>query len=261
MLILIKLATWLLSPLGVTSSLLLLGLLLKRFRSVLLSIAVICLWGFSTYWLSQGILQKGLEDKARELQRESQDHAPKLSPRFIVVLGGGLLAASPPERPYPDLLTGADRVWHAARLFHSGRAERIILTGGQRVGLEGSGLQSEAEAMRVFLTDLGVPDKAILIEDRAQTTRENALRTLELIRATDPDITGLPEIFLVTSASHLPRATANYRRAGFQVVPEPAEFNAIETTLAVWEKILPNESNLATSSSALKEWIALAIGY
>ena len=33
---------------------------------------------------------------------------------------------------------------------------------------------SEAEAMRVLLRDLGIPDEAILLETRSRNTRENA---------------------------------------------------------------------------------------
>ena len=261
MLILIKLATWLLSPLGITSGLLLAAIAVKRVRFLMLSLGFLALWGLSSHWISQGILLKGLEDRARQLNATINEGA-ETKPSAIVVLGGGLLAASPPERPYPDLLPGADRVWHAARLFRERRAEKVVLTGGQRVGLEGSGLPSEAESMKIFLMDLGVPASAILIEDQARTTRENAAKTRDLIRAMlKPKEVERPTIILVTSASHMPRAFRNYAKAGFITIAEPAEYNAVDSTLATWEKLLPSESNLATSSNAIKEWIALAVDY
>ncbi|MEY4014131.1 MAG: hypothetical protein RLZZ290_995 [Pseudomonadota bacterium] len=265
MLILIKLATWMLSPLGIVSSLLIIGLVIKKLRLPAFVLGAALLWLFSSYWVSQDLLLRGLEDQTRMLQARSQASERQSNPVAIVVLGGGLIAAAPPERIHPDLLPAADRVWHAARLYHEKRASLIVLTGGQRVGLEGSGLQSEAEAMRIFLRDLGVPDAAMLIEDQARTTRENASKTFDLlnrkIQSSNHSRQSPPEILLVTSASHMPRAIKNYMKAGFHVIPAPAEFNAVGATLATWEKILPSESNLATSSSAIKEWIALMIGY
>ena len=78
----------------------------------------------------------------------------------IVVLGG---AVSPPKvsRSDVDLGSGADRVWHAARLYHAGKAPLIVLSGGSDRAVSS---MSEAEAMQLFLRDLGVPDSAMLLE-------------------------------------------------------------------------------------------------
>lgn len=96
------------------------------------------------------------------------------------MLGGGI-TAGPPDGLYPDLGAAADRVWHAARLFHAGKAPRVILSGG-RMAWRGE-RPSEAAATRQFLTDLGVPAAALLFEDRSRSTRENAQYSAELIRA------------------------------------------------------------------------------
>jgi uncharacterized membrane protein len=78
----------------------------------------------------------------------------------IVVLGGSFSYSR--ALPYPDMSASADRYWHGARLFHGGKGNRIILTGG-RMPWAGPGL-TEAESGAVFLQDLGVPPEAMLLD-------------------------------------------------------------------------------------------------
>src|SRR5687767_7315375 len=99
-----------------------------------------------------------LEDQARE----AEGRAPPCCYDAIVVLGGAVSPAYPPERPLSDLSDSADRVWHAARLYGRGVAPRIIVTGGSFLAQNGGPPGTEAEAMRVFLLDLGVPSDAII---------------------------------------------------------------------------------------------------
>src|SRR5690606_3989740 len=109
----------------------------------------------------------------------------------------------------------ADRVWHAARLYHAGKAQRLLLSGGTVRTGDGS----EAEAMRRLLLDLGVPDEALGLEDASVNTSSNAARTAELLRAA-----GIDHILLVTSALHMPRARAAFERTGLTVFPAPTDF-------------------------------------
>ncbi len=135
------------------------------------------------------------------------------------MLGGGI-TAGPPTGPYPDLGAAADRVWHAARLYHAGKAPRLILSGG-RMAWQGERL-SEADALRRFLTDLGVPAATLLSEDRSRSTRENARYSAELLQAH-----GFRRVLLVTSALHMPRALATFRAAGVDAIPAPTDFEVL----------------------------------
>ncbi|MEA3643378.1 MAG: YdcF family protein, partial [Lamprobacter sp.] len=95
------------------------------------------------------------------------------------------------------LVTAADRVWHAARLFHAGKFQQLLLSGGQVPTGDGS----EAKAMRRFLLDLGVPDRAIRLEGLSTNTASNASATAALLQAD-----GIEACMLVTSAlQHAPR--------------------------------------------------------
>jgi len=68
-----------------------------------------------------------------------------------VVLGGGVSPASHGDL-YPNLESGADWVWHAARLFHASKAPLGLLTSCSDPEHSAT---SEAEAMRRFMVDLG----------------------------------------------------------------------------------------------------------
>lgn len=161
----------------------------------------------------------------------------------IVLLGGGIDAPAR-DRPHPDLNAAADRIWHAARLYRAGVAPWIVVSGGS---VWGARRQTEAEAMRTLLLDLGVPEAFVILEDRSRTTRENAERTARLAEARD-----FTRIVLVTSATHMPRAAAAFRTVGFEVVPAPADHARFDDRPPVL-RWLPDAEALHESSKVLKE--------
>ena len=166
----------------------------------------------------------------------------------VVVLGGAM-DAGPPGYPYPNLGPAADRVWHAARLYHAGKAGRLILSGG---GVEWRGdWIAEAEGMRRLLSDLGVPESALIIENRSRSTRENALFSAELMHRL-----GLERVLLVTSALHMARALATFRAVGVAAIPAPTDFEVMPepSHLLRW---LPDAAALADSTRAIKEYLGL----
>jgi uncharacterized SAM-binding protein YcdF (DUF218 family) len=167
----------------------------------------------------------------------------------IVVLGGGIEGAAPP-RIFPDLSAAGDRVWHAARLYHSGKAPLVVVSGGGLPWTEDRG--PEAEAMARFLTDLGVPRDKMLLEGRSATTYENARRTKLVL-----DAIGVGRVLLVTSARHMPRAEATFRAAGITVVPAPTDFEADTPSVRNLLDYLPDAGALNDSSKALKEYLGL----
>lgn len=161
----------------------------------------------------------------------------------IIVLGGGVRPVSG-ALVYPDLSNGADRVWHAARLYHAGKAPLIIASGGhvwpsrQR--------QSEADAMRVVLNAFSVPDDAIVTEDRSRNTRQNAVFTADLATSR-----GIRRVLLVTSALHMPRAEAVFKHVGFDVVPAAVDFPLPSRVPWIF-RILPSTHALSRNTNLLK---------
>lgn len=248
MLYLGKIISQLAYPLGTALILALLGLLLLGLRCRRLGVAgvvlaVAWLWFWSLPVVADG-LRLSLEGRFAPQRAEELPAAD-----FIVLLGGGV--GGVPATGiwhYPDLNAAADRVWHAARLYHAGKAPLIIVSGG---AMEWHGERgSEAEAMRELLVAFGVPDSAIRLEDRSRSTRENALYTAPLV--------GEHPVLLVTSAQHMPRSLATFRAVGINAVPAPADFAVIPEPLHLL-RLLPNAHALHQSTSALKEYLGLLV--
>lgn len=240
----------LLAPLGMG---LLLGVLALaaaslRWRKagfVLGCVAVAWVYVWSTPWVST---QARAAIESAHPARLAADVA---SAPVAVVLGGGVASPVPPVRLMPDLGNSADRVWYAAQLYRAGKVRRIVLSGGvdSRIG----GL-SEAESMRVFIRDLGVPDAALFLEKDSVNSRQNAVQVAHLLRKW-----GVDRMLLVTSALHMPRARRLFEAQGLVVIPAATDHEAVDT---VWEirKLLPDAEALDGSGKAIKEWVGLWLG-
>ena len=181
-----------------------------------------------------------LQDEARAAAKA----APACCYDAIVVLGGGIGPAAPPMMPEPHLTDSADRIWHAARLYHRGLAPRIIVSGGGGPTAE----MSEAEAMRLFLTDLGVPAEAIVLEGNvAQHHREHPPRA----DAGEGRARGPGDVGLSHAAGAAAGANRRPQRRGF-----PDRLGASAEARASWENWLPSLGALSISTIALREIMA-----
>lgn len=215
----------------------------RRLARLVLTLAIAEILILSFQPVGDGLIRQ-LEDQARAAAKQ----APACCYEAIVVLGGGISAANPPEQPDPDLNENGDRMWEAARLYKRGLAKRIIVTGGSFVE-HGGPPATEAEAMRIFLVDLGVPAAAIEDEPKAQNTIEN----IRNVRA----MVGDGRVALVTSAYHIPRTIRLANRAGLKFAVFPTDYQATPGSRLWWDNWLPSIDGLGLSIIAIKEIIAL----
>lgn len=209
----------------------------RRLSGVVASCSLAWLWIWSTPLVSEA-LRGHIENQAGPRNLADVPAAP-----VVVVLGGGISGPRPPLRSTPDLGASADRMWHAARLYHARKAPKLLLSGG--VVRTGDG--SEAEAMKRFLLDLGVPSSDMWLEHSSDNTRSNAQRTADLLRAK-----GIHEIILVTSALHMPRASEEFEAVGLNVRPAPTDFEVIDMPFDLL-RIVPDTAALHGSTRAFKE--------
>jgi len=261
MLILIKVLTWAASPIAFLIWGGLLGLLLaaigwRKTGRTLLVASLLQVPVLASPVVSDALLGH-LENQARALEQKGSQAQRILSGEpysAIVILGGAISPMAPPGRPHPDMNAAADRIWHGARLYKKGVAPKIILSGGRGPGLEDrSELQTEAQAMRMLLLDLSIPQSALVLEDTSRTTRENAAQTKR--------ITAGGPVALVTSAFHMPRAMKTFARAGVPADAYPTDFRVAPQTEPLWSRTLPRAAALADSEMAIKEYLALIINY
>ncbi|GLH74788.1 hypothetical protein GETHLI_32900 [Geothrix limicola] len=143
--------------------------------------------------------------RLRQVLRGTRGDAPQ-SADAILVLG---------RRLEEDRLTPVfeARLAHAESLWRRGLASRILVAGGTT----GTANRSEAEAGRDWLLGRGVPDTAILLEDRSQHTLENLFN----VRATLRD-EGWRTLLVVSDPLHLARAKATAQGLDLSVRCSPA---------------------------------------
>ncbi len=233
------------SPLGTALALGIVAMLLARsarrgrrragFAAGAFALAWLWFWSMP---IASGWIRGPLEDGAGARTIEALPAAPA-----IVVLGGAIEGPRLPWRPYPDLNAAADRMWHAARLYRAGKAPLLVLSGGT----VHPGEAPEAEVMRQFLGDMGVPASAMLLEGESTTTTENAADTARLLRPH-----GIRRILLVTSALHMRRARGLFERAGFDVVPAPTDYEVVQRPFRLLD-VMPDTEALDGSARAFKE--------
>jgi uncharacterized SAM-binding protein YcdF (DUF218 family) len=127
----------------------------------------------------------------------------------IVVLGGFHLDGRV-LREWSDIPHGtSERILETVSLSRLYPEARVLY----------SGAGGEATIVREVFVRLGIPSEAIIIEDQARNTAENAKFSKE-IAAPRPWETWL----LVTSAHHMPRAIGAFRSVEFPVEACPVEF-------------------------------------
>lgn len=177
----------------------------------------------------------------------------------IVILGGATRNQESP-RIIPDMSERGDRLLYGVKLYKDGAAPYILLTGG-RIDWYG-GSSSEAEDMATLIEIMGVPRENLLLEPRSLTTYENAVYTKEILERRNID-----KIILVTSAAHMPRSMAIFKKQGIEAIPAPADFmvsdrNLIENEASTQSRIIsffPNPESLDRSTQIIKEYIGTFI--
>ena len=105
------------------------------------------------------------------------------------------------------------RAFHGIGLYRRGLAPLIILSGRERVSPP-----TEAEIRARLARDMGIQADAILLEETANTTREESMRIGELLLSRNAR-----RILLVTQSLHMRRAKLVFERAGFHVLPAPSD--------------------------------------
>ena len=167
-----------------------------------------------------------------------------------IVLLGGYVNDIDTVRPSPELdPVGAMRTLHAADLYKRGKPCPVLVTGG-KADPENEGA-TPAETMAKLLRELGVPDRDIVVETQSRNTYENAVESGKILRAR-----GITRIVLVTDARHLVRATACFRKEGFDVVPSGCAYHATTWRTSVGA-FLPDGSGLTALAEATHEWAGM----
>lgn len=186
-------------------------------------------------------LQPGSSSPQPSRPHGSQPQWPQAD--AIVVLGGAIGPVSrfdPGDADAPAL--AGNRVALAARVWREQPTASILLSGGPAARTRGV---SEARIMATVLGKLGVPQQAMVLEDRSTSTRDNARNSGAIARQR-----GWRRVVLITSSLHMPRAARLFEREGLQVLPMSPPESPIATGPA-WR---PSLQAVRRSGETLKEY-------
>lgn len=246
-----KLLPLLLYPLGLALLLQLAALLGRgrRWSPWAAGAGLLLLWLSATPWISRSLVW-ALEEQASRL-------TPNPLPRAdaVLVLGGGLRPALPPRRGV-EVAEAGDRLLTGVSLLRQGKAPWLLVSGGAVSFSAGDPAPSEARSAARLATELGVPPQRIVLSDQARNTAEEAEALQRIARQR-----GWRSVLLVTSATHLPRSVATFRRrTTLTIVPVASDFLLPDrhslgrpTAASVVLNLLPSADALATTTLVLKE--------
>jgi uncharacterized SAM-binding protein YcdF (DUF218 family) len=211
------------------------------------------------YVFSNGFVASAL---TRSLERQVLGPRPLPRADGVIVLGGGIQSRAWP-RQTAEVSEAGDRLLYGAHLVREGHADWLVCAAGQ--GELAATEQTEAEAMQEMLSWMGVRPDQILLDRASRTTYENAIEALRLVREH-----GGRSIHLVTSASHMPRSLAVFRKQArvlgleaLEIIPAPCDFAVIDPEKRPpWYyraalTVLPSADALAQSTRMIHEYYGL----
>ena len=161
----------------------------------------------------------------------------------IVLMGGGVWGDE--YYPYASLNEAADRPWHAARLWKAGKAPIIIPS---NVGAELADVK--------LLVDLGVPREAVVLENKAVNTEENAKLVANILAAKNAKGA---KVLLVTSACHMKRSLYMFEKYAPEIecIPAATDYQALpwKDVPFKFRSLLPSIDAFARNNSFIHEYI------
>lgn len=127
----------------------------------------------------------------------------------------------------------------------------ILFSGG---GHQLVGKETEASFAKDAFERFGVDIKRITLEDKSKNTIENAQFSYEIIKPNPED-----KWVLVTSAIHMPRAVALFKKAGWNVIPYPIDYHTRGDYS--WSFNLSIYRGFHAWWNSMREWAGLITGY
>jgi uncharacterized SAM-binding protein YcdF (DUF218 family) len=165
--------------------------------------------------------------------------------RWVVVLGGG--SSADEGLPAVQRLSEGSlaRLVEGVRLQRQLPGSKLLLSGGAVFGSD-----PDSETMRALAVELGVDPAALDLDSVSPDTETQA----EVVRGRLGD----EEFYLVTSASHMPRALALFRKAGTNPLPAPTHFLTQRNRATSPSDFFPTSAGLRRAEAATYEYLGLA---
>lgn len=139
-----------------------------------------------------------------------------------------------------------DRLFQTLDLYYSGIIDKILVTTGS--GLIQLPKFKEADLIKTYMLRIGVPEEDIIIENKSSNTYENAAFSTKLLKEIYSDFDERTFV-LITSASHLRRGVACFKKQGVEVAPY-----ATNKIISEDKQFVFNKNWILPDPYALKRW-------
>ena len=251
MFLLKKIISSLFLPLPVCALLLIAGLIFlwftgrQRLGRILVSLGAVTLLLFSNASIPNLLLQP-LERPFTPVFVTPEQAASLTQPplKWIVVLGAGDIYS--PSLPPTTQLHDASlaRIVEAVRIHRELPESKIVLS-------EGTSFENVpvAEVMGRAMRALGVEEKDLVLETQSRDTEESAQFVQPIV--------GKDRFILVTSASHMRRSQALFRKLGMDPIAAPTDYESSSQGLRLSD-FYPSVGELHKADLALHEYLGLA---
>ncbi|MEO5977621.1 MAG: YdcF family protein [Chryseolinea sp.] len=170
----------------------------------------------------------------------------------IVLTGATQSEIKPADRVYFN--KGADRVTHTVQLYKMGLVKKILISGG--IGKIGENYDDvpEANKFEQAMILMGVDEGDIILENKTRNTYESAQRVKPMLDSLHYNEN---QCLLVTSAFHMRRSLACYKKVGLNIMPFTTDFYTHRRTFSIGPLLVPQPEALHLWHKLFKEWAGL----
>jgi len=212
----------------------------KRWKKILLIAGFSLLFLFSNEFIANELLNVW-EIKATPLASMNRTYT-----YGILLCGTTRSETGPPDRVY--IGQGADRINHTMQLYKLGKIKKIIISGGSGRLIDIG--TREADDLFALLQLMGVPAEDMIVENQSRNTHESAVEVAKLLQP----LTRPSDCLLITSATHMRRSLATFKRAGWDCTPFPVDFHGHVRKFDFDILFIPKVEAVAWWQALLKEW-------
>ena len=161
--------------------------------------------------------------------------------KYVVVLGCGHV--SDPSLPVTSQLSEASliRLVEGIRVYRKNPGSKMILSGGK-----GFDPIPEARVFADAAEALGIRSTDLIMESNSKDTKDQARFIQKIV--------GSNRFILVTSAFHMPRAMALFRKGGMNPIPAPAGHVVKARRQLSPSQFFPSADSLEKSERAIREY-------
>ena len=168
----------------------------------------------------------------------------------IVLTGATIPFLQPNDRVY--FQRGADRVTHSIQLYKLGLIKKILVSGGSGRLLGED--EPEANKFRKVMLMAGVSDADIILENTTRNTHESAVAVKKILDSLNFKS---EDCLLITSAFHMRRSIACYRKVGLVLESFSTDFYSVPDKPIIPTIIIPTIQGFIIWEKLYKEWMGL----